>query len=129
MSEDYRASNVLMAKARGDAAAAVALVDRAEVPDSVVGFHVQQAVEKALKAVLSARGVAYESRHDIAYLCELLEDDGVDLPDNVARADALTPWAAEFRYEEPPSDEPFDRADAADTALLVISWAAAQLGA
>jgi HEPN domain-containing protein len=106
MSEGPRASEVLIAKGRGDLAAAIALVDRGEVPDAVVGFHAQQAVEKALKAVLSARSVMYRHRHDIAYLCELLEDAGVALPDEVTRADALTPWAAEFRYEEPASDEP-----------------------
>jgi HEPN domain-containing protein len=128
MSEKRRAADVLMAKARGDEAAAVALVDRHEISDAVVGFHAQQAVEKALKAVLSARGVQYEFRHDIAYLCELLEEDGVELPDDVARADVLTPWAAEFRYEDPPSDEPFDRSTAIRVASAVTAWASSQLG-
>ncbi|MGA2470791.1 MAG: HEPN domain-containing protein [Solirubrobacteraceae bacterium] len=129
MSEERRASDVLIAKARGDAAAAIALADRSEVPDAVVGFHAQQAVEKALKAVLLARGVNYQFRHDIAYLCELLDDDGVQLPDEVARADTLTPWAAEFRYEDPPSDESFDRGEAVETASRVLAWAASQLEA
>ena len=129
MNDERRVSDVLMAKARSDVHAAAALVDNDQITDAIVGFHAQQAAEKALKAVLSARCVAYEFRHDIAYLCELLEGDGVQLPDEVARADTLTPWAAEFRYEDPPSDEPFDRGEAVKTASTVTAWAASQLGA
>lgn len=129
MNDERRVSDVLMAKARGDVDAAEALVDNDEISDAIVGFHAQQAAEKALKAVLSARGVAYEFRHDIAYLCELLEGDGMELPDDVAWADTLTPWAAEFRYDDPPSDEPFDRRGALKTASTVTAWAASQLGA
>jgi HEPN domain-containing protein len=118
---------VLIAKARDDLAAALALVDSSDVSDAVIGFHAQQAVEKALKAVLSARDVEYEFRHDVAYLCELLEDDGVELPETVAGADVLTPWAAEFRYEDPPWDEPLDRGDAVSRASMVTDWATHQI--
>jgi HEPN domain-containing protein len=127
MSDARRTADVLIEKARGDEAAASALAERAEIPEAIVGFHAQQAVEKALKAVLSARDVPYEFRHDIAYLCELLADDGVELPDKVAEADVLTPWAAEFRYEDPPSEEPLDRPDAVRLASTVIVWAEQQL--
>ena len=124
---DRRAAQVLIARARDDAAAARALGERAAISDAIVGFHAQQAAEKALKAVLSARGVPYEFRHDIAYLCELLADDGVALPTDVAEADVLTPWAAEFRYEDPPPDERLDRSAAVRLASGVVEWAAEQL--
>jgi len=124
---DRRAAQVLIAKARDDAAAAGALGERDEVSEAIVGFHAQQAAEKALKAVLSARSVPYEFRHDIAYLCELLADDGVALPADVKQADVLNPWAAEFRYEDPPSEEPLDRAAAVRLATTVVEWAEEQL--
>ena len=46
----------LLESAREDAGAARLIAD-AEVPDRIVGFHAQQAVEMFLKAVLAMRGV------------------------------------------------------------------------
>jgi len=48
----------LLMKARDDLRALRVLAQHAEVSDEVVGFHAQQAVEKAVKAVLTARGRA-----------------------------------------------------------------------
>jgi HEPN domain-containing protein len=127
MNEEHRTADVLLEKARSDEAAAIALADRAEISDAIVGFHAQQAVEKALKAVLSVQGVPYEFRHDIAYLCELLVDDGVALPEDVAQSDVLTPWAAEFPYEDPPSGEPLNRGEAVRLASAVVDWAGRQI--
>jgi len=45
----------LRRKAAGDEEAIRALFDVSSVPDEVIGFHAQQAVEKLLKALLSAR--------------------------------------------------------------------------
>jgi HEPN domain-containing protein len=44
---------VLLRKATDDATAARKFADDPEIADAIVGFHAQQAVEKALKAVLS----------------------------------------------------------------------------
>lgn len=46
----------LLARARDDAEAVSATVAVAGVTDAIVGFHAQQAVEKAIKAVLAANG-------------------------------------------------------------------------
>lgn len=48
--------------------------------DEIFGFHVQQAVEKALKAWLSHLGVSYPKRHDLDELAALLEDAGQTIP-------------------------------------------------
>lgn len=61
------------------------------MPDHVVGFLAQQAVEKALKAVLLVRDVPFERKHDIEYLCGLIEDAGLNLPPDLSAASALTP--------------------------------------
>ena len=115
-------ARLLLKKAAEDEAAVHALGDNPSVADSVVGFHAQQAVEKLLKATLAARGVAYPWTHDIRHLIELLEDAGTPLPDPLAEARRLTPWAAEFRYGETIDDD-LDRQGARRLVGAVRAWA------
>jgi len=116
-------AQVLLRKARGDELTVRALL-REEVPDEVVGFHAQQAVEKALKAVLAARGIDYAFSHDIAYLDDLLASNGIEVPEAVRAAEELRPWAAEFRYEDPAGcTAALDRERARDQAGAAIGWA------
>jgi hypothetical protein len=49
-------AQLLLRKAREDADAAAKLAADGDTADAIVGFHAQQAVEKALKAVLAASG-------------------------------------------------------------------------
>ena len=74
-------------------------LDKAErVSDSPVGFHAQQAVEKALKAALASRDLEFPFTHDLGLLMQLCEDAGFKLPVDLAEADRLTPYAAAIRY-------------------------------
>lgn len=115
---------VLLRKARGDEAALKALL-AADVPDAAVGFHAQQAVEKAFKAVLALRGVEFPFTHSLAFLARLLEESGVDLPSELGSVAALQPWAVDLRYEDPRSDEPtLDRPAAGSLAARAVEWAA-----
>ena len=43
-------------------------------------FHAQQAAEKAIKAVMIARGIDFPYTHDIARLLRLLDSDGQPSP-------------------------------------------------
>jgi hypothetical protein len=52
-------ADVLLARARSDLRACAALADDHEMGDDVVGFHAQQAVEKALKVGLTLAGIAF----------------------------------------------------------------------
>ena len=83
----------------------------------------QQAIEKSLKAVLTARDVPFERSHDIDYLCDLIESAGLDLTPGLKAAVALTPWAVEFRYADPYDAAPLDRAEALATVTAVRKWA------
>ena len=58
----------LLDRAADDVAAANALLDVAGVSDAIVGFHAQQAVEKAIKAVLTSSGIDYPFTHDLELL-------------------------------------------------------------
>jgi HEPN domain-containing protein len=116
----------LLALAREDLAAAEAL-DRAErVSDASVGFHAQQAVEKALKAAIASRDQDFPFAHDIGLLMQLCQDSGLKLPTDLAEADRLTPYAAAIRYGlGDPGAVP--TSDALRWAALAIEWAESEL--
>jgi HEPN domain-containing protein len=95
-------AGVLATKAAGDEAAVDALVKEEGVPNEVIGFHAQQAVEKRIKSVLAANDITFERTHNIAYLLGLLADHGVKPPAEGDDVATLTPWATEFRYEDRP---------------------------
>ena len=114
----------LLAKARGDEAGLGALVDREDVPDHVPGFLAQQAVEKAIKAVLTARGATYDRSHDLEYLCGLVEDTGLHPTPELRKAVSLTPWAVDARYAGPFDAPALDRKDTMQIVSAVLAWAA-----
>lgn len=90
---------LLVRKAEGDESILDRLLDDHDVPDDVLGFHVQQAVEKRLKAVLALDEVEYEHTHSVSYLTALIEQTGIDLPGCRNEIEGLTPWAVAARYD------------------------------
>jgi HEPN domain-containing protein len=116
----------LLGLAKEDLAAAEAL-DRAErVSDSSVGFHAQQAVEKALKAAIAARDMDFPFTHDLGLLMQLCQDAGLELPGNLNEVDRLTPYAAAIRYGlGDPGAVP--TSDALSWAALAIEWVESDL--
>ena len=65
-------------------------------------FHAQQAVEKAMKAVLAARGVETSRTHDLMSLGKAVLDAGLPLPVSESDLLRLTPYAVGFRYDDMP---------------------------
>jgi HEPN domain-containing protein len=90
----------LVRKAEQDEMILAKLLGDPEVADEALGFHVQQAVEKRLKAVLVFNEVDFKHIHNIGYLTALLEQNQVDLPTSRGEIDALTSWAVDARYED-----------------------------
>lgn len=72
----------------------------------LVGFHAQQAAEKALKALLIKHQVPFGKTHDLEDLLRLAEPVAPGIRQELAEAEALTPYAVDARYpsEEPPLD-------------------------
>jgi HEPN domain-containing protein len=120
-------AQLLLRKAREDADAATKLAADGDTADAIVGFHAQQAVEKALKAVLAASGDDFPWTHDLRYLIERLNDLlETPLPQSLQEVRVLSPWAVEFRYGET-IDDPLDREAAVALASQAIDWAEAQV--
>jgi HEPN domain-containing protein len=61
-------------------------------------FHLQQCVEKFLKAALSHRGIEISRTHDIERLITLCQESGVILPDYIDSFVDLSLFAVEGRY-------------------------------
>ena len=81
----------LVAKSREDLDALVALHERGGIADSVLGFHAQQAVEKALKGLLVSAGWELRHTHDLRFLVQQAESLNLQLPEATAEAHWLTP--------------------------------------
>ncbi len=125
MAERTLAETFLLAAGR-DEQAFRKLADDPTLHDSLAGFHAQQAVEKALKAVLANAGVSFRRTHDIAELLDVIEDAGLAAPPHADDLDELNPYAVEMRYGliEP---DGLDRTVTACQVKDVIHWAGALL--
>ena len=86
-------------------------------------FHAQQAVEKALKAVLIVKGIAPPKTHNIRMLLDLLSQVIVT-PQEIEDSAGLTDYAVTSRYPgdfEPVSEEEYK--EALRLAKMVVNWA------
>ena len=91
-------AGMLLASARQDLAACDLLAGAPSIGDAIVGFHAQPAIEKSLKAVLSASVIEFRRTHDLLALLDLFEDHGLALPPFSDWLDELNPYAVEARY-------------------------------
>jgi len=68
----------LLGMAKKDLNALRGMTDSTLFADEIFGFHVQQAIEKSLKAWIAALGNEYPFHHNIAELLAALEKSGQD---------------------------------------------------
>jgi HEPN domain-containing protein len=109
---DLKQAHDLLTVAGHDLRALRHMLDPASFSEAIFGFHAQQAVEKALKALLCLRGVEYEYTHDLEALLEQLGKAGEPGLEPYLPLAELTAFAVQFRYDVY-EDRPVDR-----TALL-----------
>ena len=121
-------ARVLLRKAGQDETLVRKIGSDPDIADEIIGFHAQQAVEKAIKAVLTAHKIPFMKTHELSYLVGSIEDNKIDAPSVLEQVDTLSPWAVEFRYpgEDPPA---LDRAAALGVVVKVREWAEAQIAA
>jgi len=66
---------------------------------SITCYHIQQYVEKMLKAKLTDLGIGYSKTHDIGQLLELFPDDRLS-EGFIEEADRLTGYCVNTRYDD-----------------------------
>jgi hypothetical protein len=98
MNLSHETATSLLEKARGDRQAFHALIADPIMPSWLLGFHAQQAVEKALKSVLAMSSVEYPRTHNLAMLIGLLRQCDLPLPPDTEELLQLTPFGVAFRY-------------------------------
>ncbi|HWI95655.1 MAG TPA: HEPN domain-containing protein [Solirubrobacterales bacterium] len=119
--EQIEVAELLAGKAASDLLVVQKLVPDPDVSDDPIGFHAQQAVEKALKVALTLNGVDFPKTHDLDFLLALANRSEIQLPAEMAQVGWLTPWAAEFRYDDAPM-ESLDRKRAEAIAEFAVDW-------
>ncbi len=92
-------------RAQADLTAAELLLKFDKYPTAILAFHCQQAVEKSLKAFLTAQQIEFRFRHDLAYLLDLCSEADRSFVELEPQIAGLTPYAVEGRY---PADFPLD---------------------
>ena len=121
-------ARALLARARDDLYVVRRLGAEADAPGWVLGFHAQQGVEKALKAVLSEIGVEYPRTHNLVMLLELLRAAACPLPPDAEEFGLLVPFGVVLRYEVFVDDDlPVDAAGFEAVVTRTIDWATDRL--
>ncbi len=122
MSPEHREFAQLMVdRARADLRTARQLLAVEDGDETIIGFHLQQAIEKALKAVLAGNEIEIPYTHDLAKLITALSTNGLEVPARIASVVWLTPWGTTFRYEDPGND--LDTDDGLEAATAAINLA------
>ena len=110
-------------KARRDVRAAELVIGE-ELYDEAA-FHSQQAVEKALKALIVAKGLRAPKTHDIDFLLSILRRTGIEVTWD-EKLSNLTRYAVEMRYPGLSADRE-EALEALETAKRVVEWAKEKL--
>jgi HEPN domain-containing protein len=88
----------LLTLAERDYKSALILARASDPQSEAAGFHLQQAVEKSLKAWLAFKRIGYPKTHDLSLLFGLLEETGENI-EAFWPLLGLNPFAVQFRYE------------------------------
>ena len=119
--ESQEVAELLARRAEGDLKVAQKISPDPEIDEGAIGFHAQQAVEKALKVSLTLEDIDFPKTHDLDFLLGLAKRHSIIVPEKVGGAGWLTPWAAEFRYDDEPLQS-LDRDLAIAIAADAVAW-------
>jgi HEPN domain-containing protein len=99
----------MLEMAKKDHQALTHMLDAGSFSEEIFGFHAQQTIEKALKALIASRGLEYPKSHDLSALLKIVEDHGENLSEFSSLED-YTIFAVQYRYEAyDESEELLDR--------------------
>jgi HEPN domain-containing protein len=118
-------AEILLAKAAEDETAA----SLTAMPDGPFGFHVQQAVEKLLKALCCQLAIPYRFTHDLESLAELLKEHGEALPNCTVDFAELENFGVAYRYGSIPEIATLDRTAGIETVRILREHITARIAA
>jgi len=98
-------------------------------PESILGFHAQQAVEKLIKALLAALSVPFELTHNLGRLQTALEATGEQLPATPLPLGELNDFAVVYRYDLLFQLAAPDKADLIESVRLIREYVVARIAA
>lgn len=90
---------VLFQKAQNDFKALSNMTNEEIFSEDIFGFHVQQSIEKSLKAWLAFIGVKFPKTHDIYMLLQLHKENGQDV-ELFEDFFEYSVYAVQFRYDQ-----------------------------
>ena len=105
------------------------MLDWEDAPDGPFGFHVQQAIEKLIKALLAQLEIEFPFTHDLRYLAKQLEKAGENLPIEVGDLSNIGTYAVTYRYDDVPEFLVLDRPAAIATVRLIREHILARIAA
>ena len=106
---------------------AFAILAQAQADLAITCFHAQQAVEKSLKAVLTARQINFPRTHNLEELANLVADNGGALPLPPREFRRLNPFAVQFRYDDQ-AIALLTVQEAGQIAGVTLDWASTAVG-
>ncbi len=121
-------AELLLEKAAEDEVAVDLMLESPRAPDSILGYHLQQAAEKLLKAVMAACGITYEWTHNLDELVTDLSHHGIEVPPDLREVTGFIPFAIRYRYQRWPGlPGALDRGAARDLLRRLRTWAEGQI--
>jgi HEPN domain-containing protein len=124
-SRSYTQAEKLLIKAAEDES----ILSSDGIPDSILGFHAQQAVEKLIKALLAAQQIPFELTLNLERLQIALEAAGETLPSTPLPLDELSDYAVIYRYDLLFQVAAPDKADWIETVRLIREHVVARIAA
>ncbi len=68
---------------------------------NIIGYHIQQSIELAIKHIFSLHGISFQKTHDLDQLIVMAENNNIDLhlPEYLKdKADVISLWKTKTRY-------------------------------
>ncbi len=89
---------IFILKAEQDISLVHEVIGNNNVSPEIMLFHIQQCVEKLIKALFSYHSVRFSKTHDLEELVDLALEHGIALPPFMEKLTELSPYAVEGRY-------------------------------
>jgi len=117
-----------LARSAEDLAAAERLLQTPPPLLATAAYHAQQAAEKALKAFLAGRNIAFRLTHNLEELVSAAEEVDASFGQFATTARTLTPYAVRFRYPGGPvAPTPVEAEEALDLAQKLVQFVRGRL--